>query len=184
MEKEEMQNRMLCSLRDDFLEGDIPAKLFLKDETDGVTDILRVALEDYGIRGDDALGEFFFLEWEDGAPDVLYFSSVITLEEEMENTHLPELYEAMAKLNFYLPAGCFAVNAAGRTLVFKLMAQIPAEQTESEILRQMNITAAHALELAEPYAGILEGIARGHNELAEIMMLLPEVGANFSEKLG
>lgn len=173
MDNREKQDRLLRDMMEDFAEGDMPAELFLKEETGGVTDILRVALDEFGRAGDDALAEFFFMELDNGAPDVVYFASVITLADSMEQEHLPELYKAIAKLNFYLPAGCFAVSSNETTLAFKVMALIPAELSEEGLLRQMNISAAHALELAEPYAALLMGIAEGTNELADVEMLLP-----------
>ena len=174
MDKREKQDRLLRNLMDDFVDGDMPAELFLKEETGGATDILRVAIDDFGRDGDDALAEFFFMDLEDtGAEDVVYFASVVTLDEELEQAHLPKLFEAIGKFNFYLPAGCFAVSANGTMLVFKVMAQMPEELSEEAMLRQMNISAAHALQAAEPYAALLTGIAHGDNDLSEIEGLLP-----------
>ena len=173
MDKRETQDRLLRSLMNDFVEGDMPAELFRKEETGGATDILRVAIDDFGSDGDDALAEFFFLDLEEtGAEDVMYFGSVLTLDDQLEEAHLPELFEAVGKLNFYLPAGCFAVNAARTTLVFKVMAQMPVELSDEGMLRQMNISAVHALQVAEPYAALLAGIAHGDNELSELDGLL------------
>ena len=51
MDKRETQDRLLRSLMDDFVEGDMPAELFRKEETGGATDILRVAIDDFGSNG-------------------------------------------------------------------------------------------------------------------------------------
>ena len=177
MEKREKEDRLLKSLMADFTEGDMQAAFFPLEETGGVTDILRVAVENFGRNGDAILGEFFFLPLENGASDVLYFASVLSLDEVLEPVHLPQLYNAISRLNYYLPAGCFAVNASGTMLVFKVMAQLPGELSEEAMLRQMNIAAVHALQVAEPYTALLIGIAHGDNDLSELAALLPDEDA-------
>ena len=177
MERMEKKNRyfeLLKKLGEEFKESEVPVRLFKEGEEGATFSLLRAGLSDYGRLDEGLLAEFFFLDTEQSSDSIMYFYSLLNIEEAVKKEYLPQVYEAVSKVNCYLQGGAFAVDAGGKTVVYKNTAYIPVTMSDDEVFSMMSIHAIHAMDLAEPFAKILSGISRGENKLEELLELLPE----------
>ena len=165
-DKAEREAMLLQKLQADFDKIDVETNFAPPDEKMPVA-ILRTLHEEYGFAAADVMGEFYFFPMPEGAPDIHYFTCMLSLMEELDGNHEQELCEAIAKLNFYLGCGAFALERDGDTLVYKLVTLISVNTSDEDALAQMNAAAAHAIQLPEKYTMILEKIAAGTASLDE-----------------
>ena len=88
--------------------------LFTKDELDAPVDIVRGMLTEVGTELVSVLAEFFFLPYED--EEMLYFTSAITVTDEILKDELVDISMAVARINFDLPCGGFSIGPDGESL--------------------------------------------------------------------
>ncbi|SFL10227.1 hypothetical protein SAMN05216390_11065 [Lachnospiraceae bacterium KH1T2] len=174
MEKKERYYKLLEKLEEEFNKAEYKTRLIKEGEGGVPFSILRVGIHDFATIPDGVLAEFFFLDTEESAEHVMYFYSVITIEDEMDRKYSDELAKSIARLNFYIQGGCFAINAAESTLVYRNTGYYFDSLSDEQIFDGMSLNAIHAVQIAEPYGGILSGVAKGENTFEEIMELLPE----------
>jgi hypothetical protein len=173
MTKKERERNLLQmlekSIENDFNE----MSLFTSEELGTEMDVFRVLETGYGSALTDALGEFFFRPYDDSESDVMLFSAVITLTTKLTAKYVPTLAAGIAKLNFYLPCGGFAINADETTLAFRLSQVCYKSQSDEEILRQLKDCVGLAFGAPEQYAGMLLKMAEGGVSLKELSVLFP-----------
>ncbi len=173
MQDKERKRMILERLLKIFESEKVPAVLRKMDEEEGLQmDVLATLHTEFGNKEDEVMGEFYFLPLPDGADGVCYFSSVITLTETIDPLCLGAVCQVVAMLNFYLEYGAFAVNTEGNVLAYKMVTPIFTDMEDEQLYRTVDMNMAHALGVAEDYAGILIRLAEGDSSLPDVMELL------------
>ena len=124
-------------------------------------EMVSAILDELGDGDADILGDFFFRPLETEDDEVQYFSTVITISDEIPDDKLAALYESIAYVNFALPAGCFSIDKDHRFLCFVLSVPLPMELEEEALFAEMDLSAGNALAIADSYVGILSDVLSG-----------------------
>lgn len=167
----EKQKYVLAVMEEILGEAQVRTLLRSAGEDGLPVDILTTLHTEFGQDSDEAMGEFYFAPNANGESQVQYFTSVITLSEEVNKEHLPELYEAISKLNFYLPVGSFAIDEEDSSLAYKHVVPIRVDCSQEELLQQVDILIAHALSISEEYIAILLHVSEGKATVQDIIDL-------------
>ena len=139
------------------------------------TDILTCLIDEFGNDLGDVMGEFFFMPKIEGREeDALYFNCVLTLTEDLMEPMLPNLYEAVGILNYFLETGAFAVNKTGEMLVYRNSIALPLEMDDEEALKLIVANVAFSLNVSEQFHDVLFRICNGRMSMEEFRGLLPE----------
>ena len=173
-ELQSMQYYILEQLKADFEANHVPAVVRNAAEENLPMDILTTLHRRFGLNMDEVMGEFYFFPAMSGTASVHYFTSMITLTEEMAAEYVPMVTEAVNVLNFYLECGAFVMNPQKNLLAFKFVTPIPAELSEEQILQMANLNVGHALQLSERYAASLLQLSDGSGSLESFMELMPK----------
>ncbi len=144
--------------------------LFTAEELNAPTDILRAEVPGFGSDLTSVLGEFFFIPLDD--EDTLYFSTVITLSSDLPKAAAPDVAAAIARLNFYLPCGCFALGEQDKNLVFRLTVPLAADNTDKALKKDLSVAADRALGIAGSYEGYLKLVIKNEINVDEMMEML------------
>ena len=147
--------------------------LFTKEELNAPMDVLRMLVTDYGPGLIDVLAEFSFIPFE-GEAEVWYFSSVVTIKNNIPKDAVSALAGAAARLNFFLPYGSFGINPSGDTLAFKNVTLIKTADPDKNVLESMELAVDRALFIPEGYSELLIGVAEGRVLLSDFIDSLPE----------
>ncbi len=147
--------------------------LFTMEELDAPMDMLRAIVTDYGAGLTDVLAEFSFIPFP-GPQEVWYFSSTLTIKEDISKYGVSALSGAVARLNFYLPYGCFAVNPEGNMLIYKAVTAIRSDHDEEKIYEDIELSADTALLIPESYTDLLVKVAEGTLLLQDFIDSLPK----------
>ena len=175
-ERHRLLERMKDSLRDANIVCDLyePEDLLGEGNADAsVPTMLRIALSGIGKEG--ASGDFFFQPFATPEDVVQYFSAVLTLTDEFDETHLPALFEAISYINFHLPCGAFCIDEDKDFLSYKLPLPLPLDLSGDRMLSQMNIIAGNALSAANMYARLLFEVKDGKKSAADVAAALNTV---------
>ena len=146
--------------------------VFTKEELNAPMDVLRMLVTDYGPGLIDVLAEFSFIPFE-GEAEVWYFSSVVTIANNIPQHAVSSVAGAVSRLNFLLPYGSFGINPAGDTLVFKNVTLIKTADPDKNILDNMELAVDRALFIPESHTDLLIGIAEGRVLLSDFIDSLP-----------
>lgn len=138
-------------------------------------DILTCLFDEFGNDLGDVMGEFFFMPKMEGREeDALYFNCVLTLTEDLMEPMLPNLYEAVGILNYYLETGAFAVNKAGEMLVYRNSLAVPLEMKDEDALELIAENVAYSVNVSEQFHDILFRVCDGRMSMEEFRGLLPD----------
>ena len=161
-------NRLAEELRE--VEGIEEADVFTMEELSSPVDIIRCMITEMGTGLVNVLGEFFFLPFDE--EEVLYFSSVITIDDEIPEDERADLEIAVARINYVLPCGCFAVGGEEQALVYKYTVPIP-DKLDDELKCEMLLTAVDsAIATVDAYLGYLLLVQDGNITPAEMIELI------------
>lgn len=168
---EERKLDLLKSLEKEFKDaGDIgEVSIFTAKELDAPMDVLRAEIAEFGSDLTSVLGEFFFLPFEE--TEVIYFSTVITITGNLPNEIVPEITSAIARLNYYLPCGCFAVGEDDRNLVFRFTVPLRGDAKQKDQEADISIAANTAVLTAERFEGYLKLIIKNEITVDEMITL-------------
>lgn len=158
----DIRNRLLTMLNEELQEAEDfeEVSLFTKDELEAPVDVVRGMIVDIGTELIPALTEFFFLPYED--EDMLYFSTLITITDEIQKDELADLSMAVARLNFDIPCGAFSISPDGESLVYKYTVPFPGDLDE-EGQKTMMLTAVDAaINIVDAYEGYLALVLEGN----------------------
>lgn len=169
-----VQNNLLNQLKLVFEENNVPVVLRSAGEEDIPMDILTTLHREFGMDLDEVMGEFYFLPTRDGGT-IHYFTSMLSLTEDMDPEFVPAVSEAVRVLNFYLECGAFVLNPAGNLLAFKLVSPIPVSYSMEQLLEIININAGHAIQITERYVDNLLRLSDGRDSLERFMEMMPGV---------
>lgn len=169
MEKRKMD--LLKSLEKEFKDaGDIgEVSVFTAKELNAPMDVLRAEIAEFGSDLTSVLGEFFFLPFEE--TEVIYFSSVITITGNLPHEIVPEITSAIARLNYYMPCGCFAVGEDDRNLVFRFTVPMRGDEDQKDQETDISIAANTAIMTAEKFEGYLKLIIKNETTVDEMISL-------------
>ncbi len=96
--------------------------MFTAEELGAPMDILRAELTEFGPDLESVLAEFFFIPAEN--EDTMFFTTVITLSSTVPKEAVPDVAAAAARIDYYLPAGSFALGENDENLIFRHTALI------------------------------------------------------------
>ncbi len=155
----------------------IAAAIREPDPEKGTDAILNVMFDEIGMDGNEALGEFFFLPLRDTGelnlePKVQHFMAVITIAEELESDHFPELYEAMSYINSIIPCGAYYIDMDKKFLSYKMTVPLPIELSEEEVYKEIHIITATALSMVDLHIDLLLDLMDGETTLDYIKEVL------------
>ena len=153
---------ILEKMRDALQEELVPCQI-RDPESEEEPAILTVVLDAIGETGEmeGSIGEFFFMLPESENDTVQHFCAVITIMDDLSKENLPKLYEAMAKINFRIPCGCYAVDEDESIISYRLTVPMPISLSGDALFDEINVCMANAFSSAEPYADELINIASG-----------------------
>lgn len=172
MKKRKIQ--LLKQLQERMNEWEIPSVYRDSEKEKLPTDILTTLITEFGNNMEDAMGEFFFMpEIEGRNEDALIFNCVLTLTENLAEGTLPDLYEAIALLNYFTESGAFAVNKEGDMLVYRNSIALPPEMSDEAALDMMLANTSFSINAAERFSDVLLGISDGRMSLEELKGMLP-----------
>ena len=132
------------------------------------TEVLTVIFDGLGYDGDGAVGELFFLPVVSEEASVQYFSTVLTIADEIEAGQYGALYEAISYINFRLPCGSYALDPDSASLVYKLTVPMPVDLTEEELIREVNICSGNAVAAADQHMDLLLRIIDGEGSMEDV----------------
>ena len=164
------RHELLIKMRDSLQEGLIACDI-REAEKENEPEILTVVLDGIGEAGEKegGLGEFFFIPPATENDTVMHFCSVITLLDDLNREHLPELFELMSYINFRLPLGSYSVDRDASLLCYRLVTPIPAGVSGDALFSQMNVCMANALTSADLYVDMLIKVAGGEKTLEDVI---------------
>lgn len=172
MTRQEREHNLLTQLEKELSSDFEEMSLFTAEELETEMDVLRVLETGYGSALTEALGEFFFRPSAD--EDMMMFSAVITLTNQLDKKYTPLLAHGISMLNFYLPCGGFAINSPETTLVYRLNQVVYTSMSDEEMLRQMKTCVSLAFAAPEQYVGMLLKMAEGGVSMKQLSVLFPE----------
>lgn len=166
------QTKVLKAITDTFNEEYIPA-IFREKVDDGeAMNIVSLLYTEYGNGDGEAGVDLFFLPISAAQSDIQYFSVVINIAEEIDASYKAGLIETLNTLNFLTPFGTYACTPEGTVVFYKLVTPLPADLSEEELLKQVNILTANALDTAEGFVGLLQKFVKGDATAADIQSLI------------
>jgi len=138
----------------------------------GPVDILTAEFTRFGEHLDTVLGEFLFKTIPGDPEGGKYFCSVLTLSDDFLVDQVPELAFALSIINFYIEAGCFALNKPTDLLVYKNTRTFPGDTPEEVLLKDCILEMEQAYEIAAKYSTIVLALAEGSLSLEQFMPLV------------
>ena len=166
-----MRRELLEKFCEDFHEAYIAAAVVEPESEDGLTTV-RVLFDELGDGDDEPYAEFYFTPLTSEEDTVQYFTGLITLSEDLPVDNLSKLYEAMSYINFYIPAGAFAIDAGHRVLTYRLCVPMSIEAAREEIFRQMQVIGGNSAAIADAYIGVFRDVANDDMSIDEVRNLL------------
>lgn len=133
--------------------------------------VLTVIYNDMGADADEVLADYTVIAGEDDET-VAYIESFLTFTEELSKEHLPLVYEAISKINFYLPYGGFAVNEDTNVLGFKFGMPISMDLSEETLFEAINLCVTGGHLQADNYMFPLLQISEGNMSPDEVLELV------------
>ncbi|MCR5594679.1 MAG: hypothetical protein K6G12_02420 [Lachnospiraceae bacterium] len=143
------------------------ASVFTKEELNAPADVVRCQLNEMGADMLYLLGEFYFLPFEE--EEVYYFSTAITVYDELPEEAAILMGVAASKLDYLLPCGAFTLSGDGSTLVYRYTAQLMADESEDKLIQKMLTAVDAAILTVDKFEGFLMLVAEGELTPEEMM---------------
>ena len=147
------------------------ASLFTADELGTEMDMVRCLVKETGADLLDTLAEFFYLPLEEDS-EISYFTTMITVIDEMEPDDSASLSDAVARINFFLPVGAFAIDDADKGLVYKYAIPVMNDISDADKMRSMRTAFNVSLGVVDKYEGYLMLVATGELDPDKMMDLV------------
>ncbi len=147
--------------------------LFSAEELGTPMDMLRLLVLEYGPGLKDILAEYSFIPYGE-EDEVWYFSSILTLETDLPKEGIPSLSQAIAKLNFYLPYGNFAISSDNRMLIYKSVTALRSDCDDETLYKDIELAADTSLLVPEQYTQLLSSVADGSLLVNDFLSMLPQ----------
>ena len=162
MKREEIlkqRHEILEAIEQEFVNEMVPAKIDVDEELNLET--LLVLMDDVAEEGLESTGEFFFMPTLSDNEDIQIFCNVITILERLNEKNLGELYSAIAAINSFIPVGCFTVNPADGTLIYKHNYELPLEVGNKVLKGSVDLCMSTAVLTVRQFAYLLVEIDEG-----------------------
>lgn len=172
--KKELLEALQMKLKADRSVEDI--SLFTAEELGAPMDMLRAKIGEFGPDLINVLGEFFFMPFEDEG--ILYFTTVITLSASLPKEAVPDMAAAAARLDYYLPFGCYALGDNDRNLIYRYTALLNENEEKEKLNASISTAAFGALSVAEKFIGYLLLVLKNEISVEEMVGML--LGTNNS----
>lgn len=174
MKREELierQKNILNQLHELFKNLEMETELSTASEN-GIADILITEHQEVGMRGDEVLGEYYFLP--DPAPEQAFSSLVMTetILDDMTPEHAPDVVCAISRLNLLLPMGAFVVDEESGTVSYRNTVLLRAEDSEDGVFEMVRYGIAVALEIVHRWMDPLMSLAYGNIEFKDFLEIL------------
>ncbi|MCR5099937.1 MAG: YbjN domain-containing protein [Butyrivibrio sp.] len=168
----EQRKELFDRLNNEMAEQYIPAIYRDKDET-GIDDgILTAYFEELGINDEDAVGEFYFTPVLSEEDDVQFFTAVITLTEDVDESKLPVLYEGLSYLNFYLPLGAFSISDDHNCIIYKYPISLPIDIEGEDLYNIVEGVIATTLTTIDNNIDLVLGLSYGSRSIEDVKELI------------
>ncbi len=148
-------------------EGIGEMSMFSAKELNAPMDILRAEIPEYGPELVSVLGEFFFfpVDYE----DTLFFSTVITLSSTLPKEAAPDVASAIARLNYYVPLGNYALGDEDKNLVYKMTLPIRTDEKKDKQTKDIINSVYYALGMAEKFLGYILMVVKNEITVDEMI---------------
>lgn len=163
---------ILEKLRDDFDSLDMAT--ILSEPSDNVpTYMLNVLHTELSYDGEEVMGEYYFLPFEDENTRYHVFTSMLTLTEEMPEERYEDLGRAANLLNFYLPVGSFVFSKPEGIMAYKHSCLIPKGYSMEEAFKLIDGHIAMSLNIVNQYLSIFMRLLKREISFTEFLNTLP-----------
>lgn len=174
MKREELierQKNILNQLQELFENLEMETELSPVSEN-GIADILIAEHREVGMRGDEVLGEYYFLP--DPSPEQAFSSLVttVTIVDDMTPEHAPDVVCAVSKLNLLLPAGAFVVDEGSGTVSYRNTVLLRAEDSDDGVFEMVRYGITLAIEIVHRWMDPLMSLAYGNIEFKDFLGIL------------
>ena len=169
-ERKELMERLADELQDNLIAAMIKENETEEEEEDPV--ILSVLLDELGSGREEAFMECCFTPLTSEEDAVQFFTSVITLSDDLDRDYLPALIESVSYINFQIPCGSFHVDKTHSFLCFRLAAPLPIEQNGDALYKEINILTGNAVAIVDQYFDLLLDVSRGKARLEDVLEVL------------
>ncbi len=150
-ENDTMRSTVLETLFNEMYNAKLAASLVKKGEANNEYDILLCRHEDLGGDGT-VMGQYFFPNY-DGPENVMYFTAMLTVREDIDEAEAKRLAPKVAEVNEQTVCGHFVIYD-GIGLVYKLVIPISEDLNEDDVYDEINIAAAHAISICASFKGL------------------------------
>lgn len=159
---EEKKRELLKMLAEQLSDSDDidRAEFFTKEELEAPVDITRVIITDIGAELISVLGEFYFLPLED--EEMLFFACGITVTDDIEDHEKTDLYSAVARINYLLPFGSFAMDEGGDNVVYRYTVPVLADSDDDTIRKIMLTSVDAAVSMVDRFESYLMLVQEGN----------------------
>ena len=138
-------------------------------------DVATAVLPRFGGHPDTCMGEFCFKPIPEDPEGGQYFISLITLQNDIPVENVPELAFALSIMNFYIEAGCFALNKPTDLLVYRGTRAFAGDTPEEVLIKDCILEMEEAYDIAARYAAPLLDLAEGAMELTKFLEIVKTV---------
>ena len=166
--QKELLEALEAQLKEDDDFGEM--SIFTAKELDAPVDILRTELPEFGPDLVSVLGEFFFLPTDD--EDILVFTTCISLSNSVPPEAAPDVAAALARLNYLLPCGCFALGNEDRNFVYKNTAILSVNDSKDEQLKEISRSVDASLGSAETFFSYILPVLKNDITVEEMVGML------------
>ena len=115
-------------------------------ENNNTVDMLLVEHTGMGGDGGEVLGCYYFLPEDGSGGNIHQFLLAMTITEQLNSWNLDYMREAISRINFILPAGCFVIDHKGQILSYRVGIPFLADEEEG---RMMELIGYHIVESAQ-----------------------------------
>ena len=152
-ENDLMRSTVLETLYNEMTASKLAATLVKKGDEGNEYDILVCRHDNLGGDGD-VMGQYFFPNYE-GADNVMYFSAMLTVKENLSDAEADRLSSIVRSVNEQTVCGHFVIYP-NIGLVYKLTIPISENINEDDLYEEINITAAHAISICASFKGLFD----------------------------
>ena len=153
------------------IEGEFNAELFPAVLTEeGGAKVLSIIMKDLAQDGEDARGEFFFMPGSDD-DEMQFFVNLVTISSDLVAENLAELMGAVSIINTFIIAGCFAIDPAGGSLIYRHPTEMTLDVDKDAMKERIDLSMGTAIQVVSQYAYVLLEVNEGKRKAETIPSL-------------
>jgi len=164
MEKEQkkaLEHKLLQRVCDAFSEGNYPSKIETYNVQGQDVEIARVMYNDPESDGNEEIAEFYFLDTPLSADDVLYFTGLITIAQEIPFERFYDAMRAATIMNANLPFGAYVLNTDAAMMMFRVDGLLNTEHGEDVAFDQASTIASHTIQMSDRFSPVMVEVCDG-----------------------